>query len=178
MVKVQIVNVVSTASVNQHIDFDKLRRHDEIVQNANVYGGRVAYFKAKQMQGKVSFFLSGKMISIGTKSEAQAQKELLLAKQFIVDKGLIKDVDLQPITQNIVATADFEQMLHLEELSQKTRAIYEPEQFPGAILRIKQPFKTSVLIFASGKVVITGLKSQTEIEPTIRALKSLIESNQ
>ena len=77
-----------------------------------------------------------------------------------------------------MATADFEQQFNLEELSQKIRAIYEPEQFPGAILRITQPFKTSVLLFASGKAVITGLKSQTEIEPTIQALKSIIELNQ
>lgn len=178
MAKVQIVNVVATASVNQDIDFEQLRKYSEIFHDSDVYGGRVAYFKNKQMQGKVTIFLSGKMISIGTKSEAQAQKELLLAKQFLVDKDIVKDVDLQPITQNIVATADFEHEFNLEELSQKTRAIYEPEQFPGAILRITQPFKTSVLIFVSGKVVLTGLKSQTEIEPTIQELKEIIELNQ
>jgi transcription initiation factor TFIID TATA-box-binding protein len=130
------------------------------------------------MQGRVSVFSTGKMISVGTKNEAQTQKELQLAKQFLVEKGLIKEAELEPRTQNIVATADFEQSIDLEEFSEKTGAIYEPEQFPGAILRIKQPFKTSVLLFASGKAVITGLKSQTEIEPTIQALQNLIESNQ
>jgi len=47
----------------------------------------------------------------------------------------------------------------MERILETTKAIYEPEQFPGAILRLKEPFKTSMLIFASGKVVITGLKS-------------------
>jgi transcription initiation factor TFIID TATA-box-binding protein len=178
LVKVAVVNVVATASLNQPMDFEVLRQYPEIFHAPDVYGGRVAYFKEKQMQGKVTIFLSGKLISVGTKSEEQAQKELQRTKQFLAEKGLITDVKLEPKTQNIVATADFGQPINLEELSQKIKAIYEPEQFPGAILRIEQPFKTSILIFASGKAVITALKSQAEIEPTVLALKNIIESNQ
>jgi transcription initiation factor TFIID TATA-box-binding protein len=177
LVKVAIVNVVATANLNQPMDFEELRRYGEIFHDSDVYGGRVAYFKTKQMQGKVSIFLSGKMISVGTKSEEQAQKELHLAKQFLNEKGLIKDVEIEPKTQNTVATADFEQPINLEELAQKTRAIYEPEQFPGAILRLDSPFKTSVLIFASGKTVITGLKSQKQIQQVVQALNPLMETN-
>jgi transcription initiation factor TFIID TATA-box-binding protein len=177
LVKVTIVNVVATAALNQEMDFEELRRYGEIFYDSDVYGGRVAYFKTKQMQGRVSIFSSGKMISVGTKSEAQAQKELNLARQFLAEKSLIKEVELEPKTQNIVATADFEQPINLEELAQETRAIYEPEQFPGAILRQDKPFKTSILIFASGKTVIAGLKNSTQIEPTIQTIRSLIESN-
>ncbi|MCW3994963.1 MAG: TATA box-binding protein [Candidatus Bathyarchaeota archaeon] len=174
MVKVAIVNVVATASLNQEMDFEELRRFGEIFHDSDVYGGRVAYFKTKGMQGKVSIFSSGKMISVGTKSEEQAQKELQLAKRFLAEKGLIKEVVLEPKTQNIVATADFEQQVNLEELAQKTRVIYEPEQFPGAILRLQQPFKTSILVFASGKVVITGLKDSKQIETVVERIKELI----
>jgi len=102
LVKVAVVNVVATASLNQPMDFEELRRFGEIFHDSDVYGGRVAYFKTKQMQGRVSIFLSGKMISVGTKSEEQAQKELQLAKQLLVEKGLIKEVELEPKTQNIV----------------------------------------------------------------------------
>ena len=119
------------------MDFEELRQYTEIRHDSNVYGGRVAYFKTKHMQGKFRFFLSGKMISVGTKTKPQAQKELLLAKQFLFDKRLIKELDLQPITQNIVGTVDFEQPVNLEELSQKTRAIYEPEHFPRCHIEIK-----------------------------------------
>lgn len=174
LVKVTIVNVVATASLNQPMDFEELRRYGEIFHDSDVYGGRVAYFKTKQMQGKVSIFSSGKMISVGTKSEDQAQKELQLAKQFLVEKGLIKDVTLEPKTQNIVATADFEQSINLEDLVSKTHAIYEPEQFPGVILRLEQPVRTSVLVFASGKVVITGLKDSKQIETAQRRIRDLI----
>jgi transcription initiation factor TFIID TATA-box-binding protein len=177
MVKVQIVNVVATASVNQEIDFEKLRMYSEIFHDSDVYGGRVAYLKTEHMQGKVSIFLSGKMISVGTRSEIQAQRELQIARQFLINKELINEVSLEPRTQNIVATADFRQSISLEELAQKTRVIYKPEQFPGAIFRLQQPFKTSVLIFASGKIVITGLKSAEHIQPIVEQVKSLIDQS-
>ena len=35
---------------------------------------------------------------------------------------------------------------------------YEPEQFPGLVYRIKEP-KSVVLLFGSGKMIITGCKS-------------------
>lgn len=174
MVKATIVNVVATASLGQELDFEEMRKYGEIFHDSDVYGGRVAYFKTKQMQGKVSIFLSGKMISVGTKSEAQAVKELKLAMAFLVERNLAREVELQPKIQNLVISVDFENNINLEEISEKTRAIYEPEQFPGAILRLEAPYKTSILIFASGKAVIAGLKSSKQIEPTIEKLRSLL----
>ncbi len=35
---------------------------------------------------------------------------------------------------------------------------YEPEQFPGLVYRIAEP-KSVVLLFGSGKMIITGCKS-------------------
>ncbi|CAI6009638.1 unnamed protein product [Closterium sp. NIES-65] len=39
---------------------------------------------------------------------------------------------------------------------------YEPELFPGLIYRMKQP-KIVLLIFVSGKIVLTGAKVRDEI---------------
>lgn len=178
MVKLQIVNVVATASLNQKMDFDKLREFKEIRYDSEKYGGRVAYFKMGQMQGIVSIFLSGKLISVGTKSEEQAVKELDLAKNFLTQRKLVMDVKLSPVTQNLVVTADFVVNLNLEKFSERPKVIYEPEQFPGAILRLERPFKASILIFASGKAVITGLKSSSQIDATIHEVEQLIELNQ
>jgi TATA binding protein of transcription factor TFIID len=36
---------------------------------------------------------------------------------------------------------------------------YNPEQFPGAVFRLKSP-KTSTLLFSTGKMVCTGSKSE------------------
>ena len=82
-------------------------------------------------------------------SEKQAFSELELAKDFLAAKGYVKPVELNPETQNIVATADFGKSVNLENLSLNSKVIYEPEQFPGAIIRLEQPFKTRILVFAS-----------------------------
>jgi transcription initiation factor TFIID TATA-box-binding protein len=118
------------------------------------------------------------MIGVGTKSEPQAFHELATAMNFLIEKGYAKPVELKPQTHNIVATADFEKSLNLEKLSETSKAIYEPEQFPGAILRFEKPYKTSILVFASGKVVIAGLKSSGQIEPTLQQLEQFIESSE
>ena len=37
---------------------------------------------------------------------------------------------------------------------------YKPKRFAAAIMRVRDPFKTTALIFASGKMVCTGAKSE------------------
>ena len=177
MFKTTIVNVVATATLNQRIDLEELGEFSEIFHDSDTYGGRVAYLKTSKMNGKISIFASGKMISMGTKDEEQAFHELEYAQKFLVEKGFVKPTVLQPKIQNIVATVDFGESVNLEKLSKNQKMIYEPEQFPGGILKIKDPYKATVLIFASGKAVITGLKSSHEIEPTIQKLENVMKSN-
>jgi TATA-box binding protein (TBP) (component of TFIID and TFIIIB) len=174
MVKTKIVNVVATASICQKLVFYELRKRKEIFHDSDVYGGRVAYFKTEKMQGRVSIFASGKMISVGTKSETQAHHELELAARFLINEGFAKPIELTPKTQNMVITADFEESLNLEKLSEDSKAIYEPEQFPGGILRISDPYKATILIFASGKTVITGLRNSNHIKPVTEQLANII----
>src|SRR3989344_2556479 len=50
---------------------------------------------------------------------------------------------------------------------------YNPEQFPGLVLRIRDP-KTSALIFNSGKIVCTGARSIEKVdEAMIRIVEAL-----
>jgi transcription initiation factor TFIID TATA-box-binding protein len=176
MIKTKIVNVVATAALEKEIDFVKLRSFREISHDSDVYGGRVAYFKTSSMKGKVSIFASGKMISVGTKSEGEAFCELEYAKNFLVKKGLVIPTSLRPKVQNIVVTVDFGESLDLEKLAKTCKMIYEPEQFPGGILKLKEEYNVSVLIFASGKVVITGLKSSNYIKPTTQKIKDIMRT--
>ncbi len=52
---------------------------------------------------------------------------------------------------------------------------YEPEQFPGLVYRIKQP-KVVVLIFSSGKLVITGGKSPEDCVEGARIVRMQLEN--
>jgi len=60
-----------------------------------------------------------------------------------------------------VATADLNcNKLDLKKIAMGCRnAEYNPSRFPAVVMRIREP-KTTALIFAKGKMVITGAKSE------------------
>jgi len=174
MVKSEIVNVVATAALGQKMDITKFKDFREIRYDSTVYHGRVAYFKKANMQGRVSVFASGKMISVGTKNEKNAFRELEYALKFLVKNGFAQPAILDSKVRNIIVSANLENTVSLEKLSQMPKAIYEPEQFPSVILRLESPFKATILVFTSGKIVISGLTSSTQIDPTIQQLQTII----
>ena len=72
--------------------------------------------------------------------------------------------------QNIVATTALDQDVPLIKLAETLpNTEYNPEQFPGLVMRIKEP-KTSALIFSSGRVVCTGAKSMKKVKESIAAI--------
>jgi len=57
------------------------------------------------------------------------------------------------------------------------RSMYEPEQFPGLIHRMLDP-KTVILIFASGKLVCTGAKKESDVYRSVHNLHALLEEKE
>lgn len=81
--------------------------------------------------------------------------------------------DLQIV--NIVVSSSLEHTIPLEKMAATlSNTEYNPEQFPGLVIRIKEP-KTSALIFSSGKIVCTGARSLQKVEESIQ---KIIESLQ
>ena len=75
---------------------------------------------------------------------------------------------------NIVVSTSLEHDIPLEKMAATlSNTEYNPEQFPGLVIRIKEP-KTSALIFSSGNVVCTGARSIEKVEESIgKIIKSL-----
>jgi len=79
---------------------------------------------------------------------------------------MAKDSSLK--IQNIVATASLGKDVPLTKLAKAfTNTEYNPEQFPGLVLRIKKP-KSAVLVFSSGNLVCTGTKSIAQVKEVIK----------
>ncbi len=73
---------------------------------------------------------------------------------------------------NVVASATIDQKLDLNEITKKFPDVeYHPEQFPGAVFRLKTP-KTATLLFTSGKMVCTGSKSE---EMAVKAVNTVVQ---
>jgi len=72
--------------------------------------------------------------------------------------------------QNIVATASLGKPVPLTKLARtQSNTEYNPETFPGLVLRIKEP-KSAVLVFSSGNLVCTGTKSIAQVKEVINAV--------
>jgi len=81
--------------------------------------------------------------------------------------------------QNIVSSADLGESLNLNAIAiglGLETIEYEPEQFPGLVYRLAEP-DVVILLFGSGKLVITGAKIHEEaeaaLEEVIRRLNDL-----
>jgi len=76
--------------------------------------------------------------------------------------------------QNIVATTSLGKDVPLTKLAKTIQNTeYNPEQFPGLVLRIKEP-KSAVLVFSSGNLVCTGTKSIAQVKLVIEQVIKIL----
>ncbi|MFH1056405.1 MAG: hypothetical protein V1717_01245 [Candidatus Micrarchaeota archaeon] len=76
--------------------------------------------------------------------------------------------------ENIVASANLNVDLDLFNIAMEVDNVeYEPEQFPGAIMRLKE-IGTTLLLFKNGKVICSGAKSEAQIAKSIKAAVKIL----
>ena len=75
------------------------------------YGGRCGYVKDERIRGRVTVFLSGKMISTGAKDIGESIEQLEHAMMLLVENKFVRLVKLEPVVQNIVATLEFDNII-------------------------------------------------------------------
>jgi transcription initiation factor TFIID TATA-box-binding protein len=76
---------------------------------------------------------------------------------------------------NIVVSSDLKHPIPLEKMAASlSNTEYNPEQFPGLVIRIKDP-KTSALIFSSGNVVCTGGRSIEDVRRSLEKIKETLK---
>lgn len=75
---------------------------------------------------------------------------------------------------NLVASSNLNATLDLYNLAVSIPNIeYEPEQFPGAILRIADP-KLTLLLFKNGKMICAGAKRESLLKKGLKVASELI----
>ncbi|MET1101951.1 MAG: TATA-box-binding protein [Pyrodictiaceae archaeon] len=166
---VNIENIVATVSLDQSLDLYAIERSIPNVEyNPEQFPGLVYRLDSPKVTALI--FKSGKMVVTGAKSTAQlieAVKKIIrnLRKHGIQIYGRPK-VQIQ----NIVASANLNICVDLERAALTLRnSMYEPEQFPGLIHRMDEP-KVVLLVFSSGKMVITGAKREEEVYDAVKRI--------
>jgi len=156
---INIVNVVATTSLDQKIDLLAIHKvFRNIEYRPKRFPGLV--FRLKRPKTATLIFSTGKMVCTGAKSEKLARSAVRKVVRELKKQDVIILKNPEIVVQNIVASANLQGRIDLETAADVLdNVMYEPEQFPGLIYRMKDP-KTVLLLFTSGKLVCTGAKSE------------------
>ncbi|KAF0987873.1 hypothetical protein HZS_8113 [Henneguya salminicola] len=161
-VEPHIQNIVSTIDLSCKVDLRTIALH---ARNAEYNPRRFAavVIRIREPRTTALVFSSGKLVITGSRTEHEAR---LAARKYarIVQKLGFPAIFSNFRIQNIVASCDVNFPIRLEGIliEHGQFCSYEPELFPGLIYRMVKP-RVVLLIFVSGKVVLTGAKVRSEI---------------
>ncbi|MBA7707218.1 hypothetical protein ES703_116087 [subsurface metagenome] len=128
----------------------------------------------KQPKTATLIFSTGKLVCTGAKSEKIARSAVRKVVRELKKAGFIIRKSPKIKIVNMVGTADVGGEIGLEAASDiMDNTMYEPEQFPGLIYRMKEP-TVVILLFKSGKVVLTGGKSEDQVHEAIDKMVSIL----
>ena len=171
---ISIENVVATASIDQKLDLkDITKKFPDVEWHPDTFPGAV--FRLRSPRTTTLLFRTGKMVCTAAKSEEMARKGVKTVVQTLRKGGIKIKKDAIVTIQNIVASINLGGKISLEQAARTLpRSMYEPEQFPGLIHRMLEP-KTVILLFASGKLVCTGGKTEKDVYSAVNNLHNMLE---
>ncbi|MCC6043787.1 MAG: TATA-box-binding protein [Desulfurococcales archaeon] len=174
--EVQIENIVATVILEHPLDLSLIEtKLPEVDYNPDQFPGLV--YRLEQPKITALIFKSGKMVVTGAKSVNQLVFAVKKILKTLINKGIPIQGKPQIQIQNIVASANLGAIIDLERAALALPgSMYEPEQFPGLIYRMEKPVVV-LLIFSSGKMVITGAKREEEVVKAVNSIYERLKEN-
>ena len=174
----EIVNAVGSGDLGIEIDLHQLTADVEEVEfDPDKYPG--AYVRLEEVEPLITVYRTGKYIITGSTSEEEAYSSRKRFLELLSDSGVLDTPEDNWFSmQNYVCTGDLDQVQNLNALAiglglELTE--YEPEQFPGLVFR-PDDHPVVILIFSSGKVVVTGAKDINVAKVAFQSLKEDLEA--
>ena len=168
-------NVVASTALAEDFDLEKMMESglEGAEYNKAKFPGLV--YRIENPKAAFLIFTSGKVVCTGAKSIENAHKAIITLANTLKDIGFDKIYPEPEVhVQNIVASADLKTTLNLNTIAIAfglENVEYEPEVFPGLIYRVEAP-KVVVLVFSSGKLVITGGKTPEDCDEGLRIIST------
>lgn len=176
---VSVENVVASGSLGMELNLETVARElsDVVDYDPEKYPG--AYFRLDDSAPLITVYRTGKYIITGAGSEEKASATRSEFLQLLTEHSVLpKAEDEWYKIQNYVCMEDIGQQLDLSVLAIGLGlkfTEYEPEQFPGLVYRPTK-YDCVMLIFGSGKVIITGTKDIISAEEAVTGLLEQINT--
>ncbi len=175
--KIKIENVVASTQIGENIDLNKIAREiPDADYKPKQFPGLV--LRTKEPKAAALIFRSGKVVCTGSKSVEDARRAVKQIVKIVGSLGIPVIDEPEVRVQNIVASADLGTDLNLNAIAiglGLENVEYEPEQFPGLVYRLRDP-RVVVLIFGSGKMVVTGGKTPDDARRAVEKIAEELES--
>ncbi len=169
----KIENVVASTGIDQELNLEALAADLPGTEyDPDRFPGLV--YRLQEPKAACLIFRSGKIVSTGAQSIDDVHAAVELTFDTLRALGIEVPGSPEIKVQNIVTSGDLGHPLNLNAIAISfglENIEYEPEQFPGLVYRLQEP-KVVVLLFGSGKVVITGGKKPENAEEAIDKIVS------
>ncbi len=175
---IKIENVVASTKLAEEFDLTVIESQFEggAEYNKQKFPGLV--YRVSDPKAAFLVFTSGKVVCTGAKNVADVHTVIGNMAKKLNSIGIKTMENPQITVQNIVASADLHTILNLNAIAiglGLENIEYEPEQFPGLVYRIDEP-KVVVLIFSSGKLVVTGGKTPEDCESGVEVVRQQLDN--
>ena len=175
---IEIVNMVASTGIGKEINLKQATFALEGVDyDPKRFPGAV--YRTNDPKTAALIFRSGKIVCTGAKNIDDVYRGMENVFRSLRSIGINVDGTPEIKVQNIVASADLHSVLNLNTIALglgMENVEYEPEQFPGIVYRLSEP-KVVILIFGSGKLVVTGGRvpedAANAVDQTVKQLESL-----
>merc|ERR1711904_646523 len=113
---------------------------------------------------------------MGSTMQSQIEKCLVDGKFYLTQTNIEKKfiTPLDPSIKNIVATLNLGSKVNLQVIAKKCKNTeYNPKRFTAVVIRLRDP-KTTALVFSTGKLVVTGAKSENDCKTAARTFAKMV----
>jgi transcription initiation factor TFIID TATA-box-binding protein len=172
--KIDIQNIVASINLETEIPLGKLlAKLKGSEYEPEQFPGLV--YRIEEPRAAMLIFSSGKIVCTGARSLTDVESLFRMITKSLKRLGIKVPPKYKMQIENIVASTKLGNELNLNKIVMNIpTAEYEPEQFPGLVLRLDMP-KVVCLLFASGKVICTGAHSLADVRKAVNLIAAQVK---
>ncbi len=174
--RAEINNVVATVDLHTKIQLNKVLSRLPSELQVKYIPEQFPGVIVKIVKPKVTIlvFSTGKLVVTGAKSVEMIREAVTVISALLRKAGHKIQAEVTITVQNFVASGTLGKRINLELAALLLEhSMYEPEQFPGLIYRMREP-KAVLLLFESGKLVCTGAKKEGDVYQSIQKMDAIL----
>lgn len=169
-------NVVASAAAEERLDLRRLAVALDAEYDPEQFAGVV--YRLDDPDCVALLFASGTVVWTGADSVAAVERAATRVFDDLRGLGVAVPPEPTPTVNNVVVSTDLGTELNLPAVALELgleRVEYDTASFPGLVYRLSAP-ETVAMLFASGRVVVTGADSRATATAAVRTVTERLTS--